>query len=98
MLHLDEIVNESDDAEHQSEEQDEQAPPPASGQVAPADGKHRDGNANDKNQPAHGGGALLGHVPGGTVLPDGLAGFQPPQPGNQHLAQKKAGQERHREA
>ena len=43
-------------------------------------------NAEDKAQPAHGGGAVFLAVPGGTFLPDGLPEMQLVQRGDQKVA------------
>ena len=45
----------------------------------PAAGKSGDAAAQNEGDAAHGGGARLGIVPGGAVLPDLLSGLQLPQ-------------------
>ena len=55
-------------------------------QVLPPGGEHGGPDAQNEHQTAHGGGTLLGEVPGGAVLPDGLARLQPAKQRDQDLA------------
>ena len=55
------------------------------GQVVPARHHHRRADGHDKHDTAHGRGALLGHMPGGAVRPNGLPRLQPPEQRDEQL-------------
>ena len=86
MLHLLVVVDIADAAEYQREQVHIQvleaalqhAPPPA------GDDGHAD--TDNEHQSAHGGSALLGHVPLGADLLDALARLQTDEGGNEKLA------------
>ena len=86
LLHLLIVVQIANDAEDQGKAEDEEGTKIPPEQVGPADEHNGDQNTEDEHQSAHGGGALLGHVPGGAVLLDGLAGLHPAQHGDEQLA------------
>ena len=86
MLHLLIVVNVADEAEHQRKEIDVQVGEVAARHMLPAQSHDGDADTDNEHQAAHGGGALLGHVPGGADLLDGLAGLQPHQRRYQQLA------------
>ena len=81
-----EVVDHPDHAEDQGEEEDIQVFVIPRLDLFPPGHQAGGSNGDDEHDAAHGGGALLGHVPGGAVRPDGLAGFQPVQQRNQQLA------------
>ena len=92
------VVDHADDPKHQGEEEHIQVVIAPRLQLLPARHQNRRADGQDKHDAAHGGGALLGHVPGGAVLPDGLTGLQPPQQGNQQLARNRRHAEGHNKA
>ena len=85
-LHLLVVVQVADDPEHQRETENEQSPEVPPGNVGPADEQEGAQDAQDEHEPAHGRGTLLGHVPGGAVLLDGLAGLHPAEYRDQNLS------------
>ena len=86
VLHLLIVVNIADDAEDQGEKIDIDMGEVAVYHALPAQSHHGDADADDEHKPAHGGGALLGHVPGGADLLDALAGLELDKLGNEQLA------------
>ena len=98
VLHLHKIVKEADGAEYQGEGQHQQRAVGAGGNVLPAHGEYRHGDAHDKHQAAHGGGILLGVVPRRAVLLHALSGLQPAQQGDEHLTRQKGHHKGHQEA
>ena len=86
--HLHVVVEKADHAKDQGEEKHIDRPPVSVGHMAPAQDAHSDGDGQDKHEPAHGGGPLFGHMPGGAVFLDGLPGLQPPEHGNEQLPEQ----------
>ena len=78
MDHFHVVVHKANAAKDQSEGKHIEPAPLLVGQVPP--GAHQDGDADgeDEHESAHGGGPLLGHVPGGADLLDGLPCLQGP--------------------
>ena len=67
------VVQKADRAEHERERQTKQVAIFALGHALKADRQAHDRDRGNKHQPAHGGRALLGHVPRGAVFLDALA-------------------------
>ena len=86
MAQLLHIVNEADDAKHQRKEEHHDMGTVPGFQILGTGHQDRDNNTQNKHQSAHAGSALFAHVPGRTVLPDHLSGFQTAQHGHQHKA------------
>ena len=83
LFHLLVVVQIPDDPKDQGEEEDKDGPVVPRQQVRGAD-EHQGGqDAENEHQASHGGGALLGHVPGGAVLLNGLPGLHPAQDGDE---------------
>ena len=79
------VVDEADGPEHQGKEEHIPVVPVPPPELLPAGQEQGHPDGQDKHQPAHGGGALLGHVPGGAILPDGLPRLPAAQQGDQDL-------------
>ena len=77
--HLHVIIDEANGSKDQSEQENIKSAPVSLRNMAPAHGHRHHTDGGNKHQPAHGGGPLLGHVPGGTDLLDGLARMECPQ-------------------
>ena len=90
ILDLEEIVQEAHQAEAKGQQQDIQGGKIAAAHTAKAEGHHTPRSGSHEHQAAHGGGAGLGIVPGGAVLPDGLTGLQGPQGRDQEPAQHQS--------
>ena len=86
VLHLLIVVDISDNAEYQREQVHIQVYEAAGHHPLPAQHDDGEADADDEHQPAHGGGALLRHVPGGPNLLDGLSRLQLYQRRYQQLA------------
>lgn len=74
MLYLLIVINIADDAEYQGKQVYIDMGKVPLHHALPAHNHHRDADADDEHQPAHSGGTLLGHVPGGANLLDALSG------------------------
>ena len=98
VFHLHEVIEKADGAEHQGERQHEQGAEGPGGNVLSPHGEHRRSNAHNKGQAAHGGGVLLGVVPGRAVLLHALPGLQAAQQGNQHFTRQEGHHKGHQEA
>ena len=76
MLYLLIVINIADDAEYQGKQVYIDMGKVPLHHALPAHNHHRDADADDEHQPAHSGGTLLGHVPGGANLLDALSGLE----------------------
>ena len=79
------IIDKTDDAKDQGKRKHHQMGVVSLGQLLPTCRQDSDAHGQNKHQAAHGGGALLGHVPGGSISFDGLTGLQAAQNGDQNL-------------
>ena len=89
------VIQIVDDTEHQREAKDKNGAEVPPGNIRPADEDNGDQDAQNKHEPAHGGGALFGHMPGGAVLLDGLSRLHPAQDGDQELSGNGRDRKRH---
>ena len=80
------VIQIADDTEHQREAKDKNGSEVPPGNIRPADEDNGDQHAQNKHEPAHGGGTLFGHMPGGAVLLDGLSRLHSAQDGDQELS------------
>ena len=76
MPHLLVVVNVSDDTEYEGKKIHINVGKVSVYHALPAQDHHGDADADDEHESAHGGGALLGHVPGGADLLDALSGLE----------------------
>ena len=93
-----EIVDEPDGTKHQGKQEHYNVVMKSVLEILPARGHHRHGDTQNKHQAAHGGGTLFGHMPGGSVLPDGLSGLEPAQHRDQNLSGNGGHAKGHNEA
>ena len=83
------VIHKADGPKHQGEQEHHQMVVQSVLQVLPPGGEHGGPDAQNEHQTAHGGGTLLGEVPGGAVLPDLLAGLQLVQFRNEKFADEQ---------
>ena len=76
------IIQKTDGAVKQREQQHKQCSPVPPAQVGKAHGQNNDGHGGDEDHAAHGRSARLRLVPVRTYLTDLLPRFDPPQPGD----------------
>ena len=92
LAHLGKVVDEADAPVYQGQAQHDEGGIVSAHQVLPTEDQHRHRDAHHKHNTAHGGGTLLGHVPVGANLFDGLAGLHGPEDGNQKLTHHRSDQ------
>ena len=83
------VVHKADEAEDQGEQIHVEVAELPLQHVAPSQDEHGDARPQDEHDAAHGGGARLGLVPGGAVLPDLLTGLQLMQLRNEKFADEQ---------
>ena len=88
LFYLEIVVDIADDPKYQSKHQDKAAAKSSGGEVLPPQSSYCHDGGDDEHEPAHGGGALFGHMPGGADLLDGLPGLHAPQHGNHGLSRQ----------
>ena len=98
MAQLLKVIHKANGSKHQSEEVHEEIDKVPPLDLFPARGHNGHPDPQDKHQSAHGGRSLLGHVPGGSVLPDALPRFPLAQQGDQDLSRNKGHSKGHDKA
>ena len=88
-LHLDKIVDEADQAEHEREGQHIEMRPVADQHTAPARGHDAEDRRRDEHDAAHRGRPGLGVMPARADLPDGLPGLEGAERRNEQPAKDK---------